>query len=92
MTKAASLHMERVASLGCSVCRHILSRGYVPAQVHHIGDRAERSDFLTIPLCPEHHQGATGFHGAGERAFNRMYKTSEIELLGLTISDLQRAA
>ena len=86
----AADHMEAVASLGCVVCRRILGREYVPAQVHHIGDSSERSDWLTIPLCPEHHQGATGFHGAGERAFNRTYKTSELVLLGYTIQGLAK--
>jgi hypothetical protein len=76
--------MDRVASVGCILCRE-LGRDYVPAQVHHIGDTSDRSDFLTIPLCPEHHQGATGFHGLGEREFNRRYKTSETKLLAKTI-------
>lgn len=80
--------MDRVASIGCIVCKSVLGRGYVPAQVHHIGDTSERSDFLTIPLCPEHHQGATGFHGLGEREFNRRYKTNELMLLGKTLENL----
>ena len=86
----ASEHMERIAALGCILC-HKLEGRYRPANVHHIGDTSERSDWLTIPLCPEHHQGKTGFHGAGERAFNRMYKTSELQLLGLTIKGLANA-
>lgn len=87
MTRKASDHMDRVASVGCILCRE-LGRDYVPAQVHHIGDTSDRSDFLTIPLCPEHHQGATGFHGLGEREFNRRYRTSEIALLAMTIERL----
>ena len=85
---ASKDHMDRVAAIGCIVCREILGRGYVPAEVHHIGDTSERSDFLTIGLCAEHHRGGTGFHGLGERAFNRMYKTSEIQLLGKVIAKL----
>lgn len=87
----AQRHMGRVAALGCAVCRHVLSFGPTPAEVHHIGDTSERSDFLTIPLCPDHHRGPGGFHGLGERAFNRTYNTSEIELLGLTIGDLEKS-
>lgn len=79
--------MEKVAGLGCIVC-HKLGHGYTPAEVHHIGDSSERNDFLTIPLCPEHHRGATGFHGAGERAFNRLYRTTEIHLLADTLERL----
>lgn len=80
-------HMARVRELGCILCQH-LGMGMTPASAHHIGDTAERSDFLTIPLCPEHHQGKTGFHGLGEREFNRRYKTSEIALLAMTIERL----
>jgi hypothetical protein len=86
MAKKAD-HMERVASVGCIVC-HQLGHGYTPAEVHHIGDSSERSDFLTIPLCPEHHRGGTGFHGLGEREFNRRFKTSEINLLAATLERL----
>ena len=87
----AAAHMERIASLGCVVCRRILGVVYTPAECHHIGDSSDRSDWLTIPLCTEHHRGATGFHGLGERAFDRTYKTSELRLLGMTIQDLARA-
>jgi hypothetical protein len=86
-TVKASAHMERVASLGCIVC-HEIGHGYTPCEVHHIGDRAEKSDFLTIGLCPEHHRGATGFHGLGEREFNRRYKTSEVGLLAKVLERL----
>lgn len=87
MTRKAAEHMDRVASLGCVLC-HLLGYGYVPCEVHHIGDTPDRSAFLTIGLCPEHHRGATGFHGLGEREFNRHYKTSEIKLLATTIERL----
>ncbi len=83
-TVKASKHMERIAEIGCCIC-HQLGHGYTPCEVHHIGDTAERNDFLTIGLCPEHHRGATGFHGLGEREFNRRYKTSETGLLAWTI-------
>lgn len=68
-----------MASVGCIVCRK-MDLGYVPAEVHHIGDTSERNDFATAPLCPEHHRGASGFHGLGEREFNRRYKTNELKL------------
>lgn len=87
MSVKSSNHMERVASLGCILCHHI-GHGYVPAQVHHVFDSAARNDFLTIPLCPEHHQGKSGFHGAGQRAFERMHKTSEAHLLAMTLERL----
>lgn len=85
----AQRHMGRVASLGCILCRE-LDMGATPAEVHHVGDSAERSDFLVIPLCPEHHRGANGFHGLGERAFNARYKVSELILLGMTFQALAK--
>lgn len=84
---AEKRHMGRVAELGCILCR-LLGLGQTPAQVHHIGDRSVRSSWLTVPLCFEHHQGATGFHGLGEREFNRRYKTSELHLLAATLKEL----
>lgn len=80
-------HMRKVRELPCLICEK-MALGETPAEAHHIGDSAERSDFLTIPLCREHHQGATGFHGLGERAFNRMYDTTEMDLLAETIKRL----
>lgn len=82
--------MDAVAGLGCILCREI-GYGYTPAEVHHTFDSAARSDFLTIGLCPEHHRGATGFHGLGQRAFERMYKTTEAGLLAKVIEQLARA-
>ncbi len=79
--------MGRVADLGCILC-WFLEWGKTPAQVHHVFDRAAKSDYLTIPLCEPHHTGPNGFHGLGEREFNRRYKTSEAELLALTIQEL----
>lgn len=86
-TVKASDWLDRVAGLGCIVCHHV-GHGYTPAEIHHIGDSAERSDYLVIPACPEHHRGATGFHGLGEREFNRRYRTSEIALLAKTLEQL----
>ena len=87
-------HKARVAALGCIICRQ-LGIDDSPAHVHHIregqgmGQRA--GDMLTIPLCPEHHQGATGIHGLGTRAFERMYGTTELDLLNDTLWMLEPA-
>jgi hypothetical protein len=94
MTKAESAHMERVASLGCCVCRRI-GHGYVPAEVHHVAEGSGlRSNWSVVPLCAEHHRGGTGLHGAGPKAFLRMYRPPgecEYGLLVWTIEDLARA-
>ncbi len=90
-TAAEKRHMGKVAEVGCILCHH-LGLGATPAHVHHIregqgmGQRA--SNFLTIPLCPEHHQGASGIHGLGAKAFERTYRLNELDLLALTIEKL----
>lgn len=87
MTVRARKHMARVATLPCMVCE-LCGLGNSPAEVHHVFDGAARSDYLTIPLCPTHHRGALGFHGLGEREFNRKYKTTEANLLAMTLERL----
>lgn len=86
-------HMDRVASLGCIVCRREFGI-HTPARCHHprfgqgTGQRAD--DFLVIPLCDDHHQ--TGGHGvaihAGQRSWEALYGT-EMELLAHTIALLE---
>ena len=79
--------MDRVAAIGCLICKDWHGTNS-PAELHHIGDSAVRSDFLVVPLCPEHHRGATGRHGLGERVFNSRYRTSELALLGRVFEEL----
>ena len=85
--------MGKVAELGCILCQH-LGLGATPANVHHIregqGMSQRASNFLTIPLCPAHHQGNVGLHGLGTKAFERTYRLSELDLLAMTIEQLDR--
>jgi len=91
MSAAGKRHMGRVADLGCCLCRH-LGYGNTPSEVHHIradqGVSQRSSDMLTVPLCPEHHRGASGLHGLGVKGFYTRYKLSELDLLAMTIADL----
>lgn len=89
MSIIAKRHMQRVSELSCLICEQ-MGLGQSPAHVHHVFDSAARSDFLTVPLCPPHHTGPEGFHGLGEREFNRRYKTTEAELLAMTLEKLAR--
>ena len=79
--------MGIVASLGCAICRR-LGYGETPATAHHIrtgkGTGVRADDDETIPLCPEHHQGNTGIHGMGRKAFEAFYGVTELELLDET--------
>lgn len=77
-------YLSRVAAIGCILCRRLGYYG-TPASIHHIrdgqgmGQRAK--DAEAIPLCWEHHQGATGYHGLGKRAFEAQYGLTERDLL-----------
>ena len=64
-------HMARIAALGCLICGH-------PSHAHHCdvvvakGMGPKVSDYMTAPLCPDHHLNnkhdcAHGY--GGERAF-----------------------
>ena len=90
MAKSAKVEafLDRVASLGCILCAH-LGRGYSPAEIHHLFDAHQRSDWLVAPLCRSCHQGPNGFHGlGGERPFRARYKLGEVELLAMTLEKL----
>ena len=80
-------HMAQVAALGCLLCRRLGYYG-TPAEVHHLrtgtGAGRKAADTETIPLCPEHHRGATGLHGMGRKAVERVYGVTELELLAET--------
>ena len=88
MTKAEKARLDAVAQLPCAVC------GCYGVHVHHIrtgiGMGRRASNFQTIPLCPEHHQGNTGIHGMGRKAWERMVCKTEMELLAET-DELLRA-
>ncbi len=83
--------MDRVADLGCIVCRNA-GFGPTPATVHHIRDGqgcAQRaSNFLVVPLCPEHHQGKDSIHN-DRQMFQARYG-SELDMLAQTISEASR--
>lgn len=83
-------YMARVAELPCLVCI-MLGLGNSPAEVHHVQSvRGELTDFLTVPLCPEHHRGASGVHGMSRRAFEMRYQMSALDLVAMTIRALSR--
>ena len=91
MTLATKRHMSKVAAIGCILCRHF-GYGVTPAELHHVregqGMAQRASDFLVVPLCPEHHRGNSGLHGLGERGFYTRYRLSELDLLAMTIEAL----
>jgi len=81
--KANKEYMGRVAQLPCAVCRRLGFLTY-GVEVHHLraGQGSKRaSDLDTMPLCPEHHRGATGVHGLGTKGFPKHYGFTELDLL-----------
>ena len=89
MSLAAKRHLSRVASLGCVVCRR-LGVHDVPAEIHHprfaAGMAQRASDWLALPVCPEHHRGNRGIHG--DRSVLRQIKCDEPALLADVIEAL----
>lgn len=79
-TQIESDYMGAVASLGCLICDQ-------PAEVHHIregqGASQRASNFLTVPLCREHHRGDFSIHGS-YRSFTNIYG-SELDMVAQTI-------
>ena len=76
-TKAERMHMDRVAQLGCYVCKapatllHIRNNGN-----GNVGMGRRSSHFEVIPLCYEHHQGNTGIH-LDKKNFIKKYGTEK---------------
>ena len=76
-TKEEKQWMDKVASLGCYVCKR-------PAALHHIrpkgtGMGRRTSHFHVIPLCYDHHQGQFSIH-MSKKQFEKEYGT-ETEIL-----------
>jgi hypothetical protein len=88
-TKKEREHMDKVARLGCLICRKE-GNPYSPAELHHIrdvritglGQRAKHTE--VIPLCIAHHRiGKESFHN-NSRAFSKKWG-SQKELLKETL-------
>ena len=89
MTKVQKAHYDKVARLGCSLCRFVLKIENTPCHLHHIRRAGKRKNAPVIGLCPIHHQGSnTGIHGLGRKAFEELYQTTEEELLEKTLEIL----
>lgn len=91
-TKSEKLHMSRVSSLGCCVCRNEFGLNS-DAEIHHIGNGTmgkRASNLEVIPLCFLHHRGGgigVAVH-AGRKSFASNFGT-ERELLAQTLELLK---
>jgi hypothetical protein len=81
---AKNKHYDKVADLGCILCRKLGYDGITPCEIHHIRRAGRRSDAPVIGLFPSHHRGDMRLHGMGRKAFERHYQTTEEELLAWT--------
>lgn len=86
MSKAERKRLNRMAQLGCSLCRH-LGLGETPASIHHKRTntgltRAGHNE--AMPLCHTHHQGKEGLHTMGRMAWEAHFGVTELFLLAET--------
>lgn len=62
-----------------------------PTAAHHVESvRDGVSDYATVALCWEHHQGPNGVHGLSRKVFAMRYGLSDVDLIALTVRLLDR--
>lgn len=68
-------HKSRLAAMPCLVCRKLGGWNQESVELHHVAEGSGlRSDWALVPLCPEHHRGASGLHGMGTKRFCAKYR------------------
>lgn len=95
MTKDEKNHYDKLAQLGCVVCKRE-GWGFSMAEIHHMRSKAgagrKNHWSLSIPLCPNHHR--TGGFGiaihAGQKTFEAKFGT-EAELLAYSLDLLNKS-
>lgn len=78
-----ALYKSRLSQLPC-VVGQVTGQECGCEELHHAGEATERNDWALVPLCREHHQGATGVHGLHRRAFESRYKLTDVRMLAIT--------
>lgn len=85
--KGADVSQERfennLRELPCIV-GYVMGMACRCEELHHVGPADERDDMNQVPICVEHHKGATGVHGLHRREFARRYKLSDLKMLAVT--------
>jgi len=87
-------YIAAVKRLPCEICVLRFCEDAEPwsepcaSDAHHprtgIGAGRRAKDEDVIALCKEHHQGKTGIHGMGRKAFEREYDVTEAQLSAST--------
>lgn len=88
-TAAEKRHLDKVAGLGCVLCRVVLRIQDSPAEIHHprtgTGAGRKASHMDAIGLCPTHHRlGNDAVHVMGRKAWERHHGITERELMQVT--------
>lgn len=94
MSAAGDRYRKLVKRLPCCVCVLFFGMSTEPwpeptaSDAHHprtgAGAGRKNADEECIALCKEHHQGSTGVHGLGRKAFERKWGVTEAELTAMT--------
>lgn len=84
-------YLERVRSCRCVVCTIMGQVQSTPTAAHHVESiRDGVSDYATVALCHDHHQGGNGVHTLSRRTFQMRYQLSDVDLIALTIRQMDR--
>ena len=89
MNKKDKKRHDDIARLGCVLCYYM---GYhdTPAELHHVRRfGGKRSTAPILPLCTEHHRGATGVHSLGSKYWEKYHQIEFDTLLGIVKARLQ---
>jgi hypothetical protein len=88
MTKAEKLHYDKVARLGCILCRQLQVKEIndSPTEIHHVRRYGgKRSQAPIIGLCAYHHRlGDNSYHSLGAKGFEKYWGISPEELIEKT--------
>jgi len=88
MTKAEKLHYDKVARLGCILCRQLQVKEIndSPTEIHHVRRYGgKRSQAPIIGLCVYHHRlGDNSYHALGAKGFEKYWGISPEELIEKT--------
>lgn len=88
MSASSTRWLALVHRLPCVVCLNLYGRRTPCAEAHHIEFvRGDHSDFATVPLCKDCHDG---LHQARRRAFYLAHKLDDVKLLAWTNSEVER--
>lgn len=94
MSAAGDRYRKAVKHLPCEICIRFCGMDADPwpeptaSDAHHprtgAGGGRKNPDEDCIALCKEHHQGGTGVHGMGRKAFERRWGVTEGQLTAST--------